>query len=140
MFKNPFSFDGRIRRLEYGLSYLFYFLYAIVAGAVIGLLSTTQIITPVEEAKSDLVYFIVSLPSFYFILAQGAKRCHDRGNSGWWMFIPFYGFWMLFSDGDIGDNEYGENPKGIYYDVEDDHSEAEPIDEVDGDGVIIEKK
>jgi len=52
-------------------------------------------------------------------VAQAAKRCHDRNNSGWWKLIPFYGFWMLFADGDIGDNDYGENPKGLSYDFAD---------------------
>jgi uncharacterized membrane protein YhaH (DUF805 family) len=51
-------------------------------------------------------------------LAQGAKRCHDRGNSGWYLLIPFYVFWMLFADSDIGANEYGLNPKGIGNDNE----------------------
>jgi uncharacterized membrane protein YhaH (DUF805 family) len=50
------------------------------------------------------------------MLAQGAKRCHDRGNSGIWQIIPFYGLWMLFADGDLGRNEYGANPKGLNYD------------------------
>jgi len=47
----------------------------------------------------------------WFIWTQGAKRCHDRGNSGWYMFISFYGFWMLFADSEYGANEYGENPR-----------------------------
>ena len=51
---------------------------------------------------------------FYFLIAQGAKRCHDRGNTGWYQLIPFYGLWMLFGDGDIGTNNYGANPKGIH--------------------------
>jgi uncharacterized membrane protein YhaH (DUF805 family) len=49
----------------------------------------------------------------WFFLAQGAKRCHDRGNSGWYLLIPFYFLWMLFADGEIGQNDFGPNPKGI---------------------------
>ena len=49
----------------------------------------------------------------WFLWAQGAKRCHDRGASGWFQIIPFYVFWMLFADSNYGMNEYGANPKGF---------------------------
>ena len=52
------------------------------------------------------------LPGLIFFWAQGAKRCHDLGNSGWYQLIPLYGLWMLFQDGIKGNNEYGINPKG----------------------------
>lgn len=38
MFKNPFSFEGRIRRLEYGLSNLIYFLCLLIISIVTDLL------------------------------------------------------------------------------------------------------
>ena len=74
MFKSPFSFNGRIRRLEFGLSILIYYAYLFLSmGLAIG-----------EE------FFVVMIPAYWFILAQGSKRCHDRGNSGWYQLIPFY--------------------------------------------------
>ena len=57
-------------------------------------------------------YLIVMVLGFWFMTAQGAKRCHDRNNSGWYQFIPLYGLWMLFADGDVGENDYGPDPKG----------------------------
>ena len=57
---------------------------------------------------------IVSLaliPIIWFFLAQGAKRCHDRGNSGWFQLIPYYVFWMVFADSEPGSNQYGSSPK-----------------------------
>ncbi|RLZ10746.1 DUF805 domain-containing protein [Faecalibacter macacae] len=102
MFKNPFSFEGRIRRLEYGLSYIIYAIICIIPSILL-------------EINESLVWIAIILyvPFVWFIIAQGAKRCHDRGNSGWYQLIPFYGLWMLFGDGEHGENEYGENPKGI---------------------------
>lgn len=109
MFKNPFSFNGRIRRLEYGLSFIVYFL---------GLFAIAMIVEFSGSAGSGLATvftLVIYVPLFWFLLAQGAKRCHDRGNSGAWQIIPFYYWWMIFADGDSGDNEYGPNPKEIEY-------------------------
>lgn len=108
MFKNPFSFEGRIRRLEYGLSHLIgvfaIYLIAFIVVAASGGGGN-------DGAAGILVIF--NIPYLWFIWAQGAKRCHDIGNSGWWQLIPLYGLWMLFQEGQPGPNQYGENPKGI---------------------------
>ncbi|MGB5819569.1 MAG: DUF805 domain-containing protein [Saonia sp.] len=102
MFKSPFSFKGRIRRLEYGLSYLIYFfIYGITA------------FIWQEFPKISLLFYLLYATLIWFILAQGAKRCHDLGNSGFYQFIPFYSLWMLFQDGNLGTNVYGENPKEV---------------------------
>ncbi len=138
MFKNPFSFQGRIRRLEYGLSNLMY-----LAGIFLVSGLCMLFLDPIA-AGTNIILMVLWIPFAWFMLAQGAKRCHDRGNSGWWQIIPFYGFWMLFSDGEIGSNEYGENPKGLEYQLLgqdlDFNSTASPIDNVDGDGVIKSEK
>jgi uncharacterized membrane protein YhaH (DUF805 family) len=102
MFKNPFSFEGRIRRTEYGLSYIFYTVTILLISSVAG---------TIGKGGEYLNFAII--PAIWFILAQGAKRCHDRGNSGWYLIIPFYVLWMLFADSQYGENEYGPNPKGI---------------------------
>ena len=49
----------------------------------------------------------------YWATVQAIKRAHDRGASGWWILVPFYGLWLLFGDSVAGENEYGANPKGI---------------------------
>ncbi len=101
MFKNPFSFNGRIRRTEYGISYLIYM--GVYLAIAYGMASTDM----------NPVLLVVYIPLIWFLLAQGAKRCHDRGNSGWYQLIPLYVFWLVFADGEVGHNEYGPNPKGI---------------------------
>ena len=101
MFEQPFSFDGRIRRSEYGISLL---IYIVIYFIIIGIAMT--------DRDAEVVYLGL-IPMIWFILAQGTKRCHDRGNSGWYILIPFYGLWLLFGDGEKGTNQYGQNPKGI---------------------------
>ena len=106
MFKNPFSFRGRIRRTEYGLSSLLYFVFAFVLQFFVDDSSANQ-------EMFSIIFLIIYIPLLWLMLAQGAKRCHDRGNTGWFQIIPFYGFWMLFADGESGINKYGANPKGV---------------------------
>ena len=100
MFKTPFSFTGRIRRLEYVISYLIYF-----GLFILGVFAFENI------EKGNFMYTFLLIIIQWFILAQGAKRCHDVGTSGFFQFIPFYGIWMLFGAGNEWDNRYGANPK-----------------------------
>jgi len=101
MFKNPFSFEGRIRRTEYGVSFIIYAVIAVIVNAII------------SSSSDAAILGIAYIPMLWFLWAQGAKRCHDLGNNGWWQIIPFYALWLLFQDGQHGSNQYGENPKGI---------------------------
>ena len=101
MFKNPFSFSGRIRRLEFGISYIIYF----------GVLFMSTIL---NDLFSTQLMSLLIIPALWFLLAQGSKRCHDRGNSGFYLIIPFYVLWMVFAESEFGENEYTNDPnKGI---------------------------
>lgn len=98
MFDNPFSFSGRIRRTEYSISLI---------GYTIMWYFVNQLILDYDSPH----YGFAFIPLLWFLWAQGAKRCHDLGNNGWWQFIPFYGLWLIFQEGQQGRNEYGINPK-----------------------------
>lgn len=102
MFSNVLSFKGRIRRLEYGLTFLASFLWEI----------TMQVMmeTQVYEVYA-IIYLATLIPILWIWFAQGAKRCHDIGNSGWYQIIPFYFFWMILAEGNSETNEYGVSPK-----------------------------
>lgn len=102
MFSNLFSFKGRARRLEFVIIYVAYTLWNLP----VRLLPEDEISE--EYAALCLILFI---PFFWIFIATGAKRSHDLGNSGWYQLIPFYGLWMLFAEGDEGENKYGPNPK-----------------------------
>lgn len=104
LFKRPFSFEGRIRRLEYGLSFIINCIWS--WGTAIFMASTNN------STGSLVLYYLTLIPMTWFSIAQNVKRCHDRGHSGWYQFIPFYFLWLLFADGEKGENGYGDNPKG----------------------------
>ena len=108
MFSAPFSFKGRIRRLEYFLSLLIFWfsLYLLF------LISD-------EFRLYDDWYSLFLIPSVWFIASQTAKRLHDCWMSGWLQLIPYINIlliiFLIFIDGKIGDNKYGSNPKGLNY-------------------------
>lgn len=111
MFKAPFSFSGRIRRTEYGISiiimvFIIYF-FMVIIGEI-----TMSLRNGVPPFLVLILMLIVMIPLLWFRLAQGAKRCHDLGNSGWYQLIPFYHFMLLFAEGERFTNRYGEDPKG----------------------------
>jgi uncharacterized membrane protein YhaH (DUF805 family) len=136
MFKNPFSFEGRIRRLEYWFTG---FICSIYLFSAVLLLRLLGVVGGNDGFWDGMAFVLVIIPAIWFNLSQTAKRCHDRGSSGWWMLIPFYNLILLFGDSEVGDNEYGPNPKGIYHHYQKPYEYDEtvkPIDDVDEDGFI----
>lgn len=98
--KRFFSFKGRIGRGEYALSY---FGGTLAYGITLGLAERFQMVG---------WYVLTVLPVLvWFFFAQGAKRCHDRDNSGWFQLIPFYFLWMLLAPGYDGRTDYGPDPR-----------------------------
>lgn len=72
MFKAPFSFKGRIRRLEYGISFIIAWVIAYIA---------VDILIKIGN-EAEYVGIFIYIINTIFILAQGAKRCHDVGKNG----------------------------------------------------------
>ena len=120
MFKNPFSFNGRIRRIEYLLSNL-------LGGFVFGIAFWLGIGTSLVGAEAAsagglgfgmLIAIAAILGGIWFTIAQDVKRLHDVDKSGWFvlfLIIPvinfILGIYMLFADGTVGPNRYGNDPK-----------------------------
>lgn len=99
MFSAPFSSIGRIRRLEYVLSFVVNFLFITALTYILG------------RTIMAIIGLGVGIASAWFLLAQGAKRCHDLDHSGWCQLIPFYILWMIFAEGTSGRNSFGDSPK-----------------------------
>ncbi|MFC6998751.1 DUF805 domain-containing protein [Rufibacter roseus] len=142
MFRNPFSFSGRIRRLEYGLSYLVFFLFGVLltyltesGGSVIvlGFHPLTNLQNYLSSATDSLEIVLVlalNVPFLWFILAQGAKRSHDMGTSGWLQLIPFFMLVLLFWEGDHKKNKFGQPPgfdEKVLEDLNDEFWQKEPV-------------
>ena len=104
MFKHFLLFKGRARRLEYWIMCL-----------VLGFASAIMEQVP-DSAYDSLGFdlFIIAFGIFviWVALSVNTRRCHDLGHNGFWQFIPFYGIWMAFVEGEDGTNKYGNNPKG----------------------------
>ena len=104
MFSRAFSFSGRIRRLEFGLSYIIYGVLAIILSV---------------GAEDAPLLGLLYIPLLWFMWAQMCKRFHDKGESGLRIFtllIPLYNIYvsimLFFEDGEPYENDYGKDPKG----------------------------
>lgn len=103
MFKHIFSFSGRIRRSEYAISVIMYII-AFVATNMMALMG-------MKHFRHTENIMLAHFPLFWFLIAQGAKRCHDLDQPSWWQVVPFYGVWLLLKDGQAHQNRYGDDPK-----------------------------
>ena len=119
--KNYTNFSGRARRSEFWFFMLFHF---IIMLATMLLAIFFDGVTLVEddpdfvESVSLILAGIYVAAVFIPTLAVTARRLHDIGKSGTWVFIYFVpligGIWLLvllFSESEFGRNKWGYNPK-----------------------------
>jgi len=106
------SFDGRITRSAYWLKFVLpYLVIAVVLGIVDAILG-------LQAEGVGLLGGLFGLAAIWPSIAVGAKRCHDRGRSGWFqliLLIPVAGVvWLLvelgFLRGTVGENRFGPDP------------------------------
>ncbi|HSZ71736.1 MAG TPA: DUF805 domain-containing protein [Cytophagaceae bacterium] len=102
MFKAPFSFNGRIRRTEYVITFFIYVIMAFIIN------------TSVEMYPFLILIYI---PLLWILWAQGAKRCHDLNKNGWYQIIPLFFLVLIFSRGDNGPNKYDDGHDASIPDV-----------------------
>ena len=119
--KNPFKFSGRLGRSEFALSYFIFQLIGLIVfliyfGSLSGddsIINTTSLISIFLSTISLLITIIILILNFLQFFAQSARRCHDLGYSGWYQFIPFFVFLLLFKKGQINENKYGKIVKNV---------------------------
>ncbi len=104
-----FGFSGRINRAKFWAGMVLQ--YGII-------FATVAVGFAVNHPVGWWIVWIVNLLTLWMWVAISVKRWHDRGKSGWWVFIvlaPVIGYiWALvetgFLVGDAGPNEYGPDP------------------------------
>lgn len=117
--KNYVGFQGRARRKEYWMFYLFHSIFSTVLylPVLITAFSLYEGISK-EFILFILLFLLYSLALFLPTLAVTVRRLHDSGKSGWWyliVFVPYAGGIVLLIfmclDSDLAHNKYGPNPK-----------------------------
>jgi uncharacterized membrane protein YhaH (DUF805 family) len=102
------TFDGRARRKEYWMFFLFNLIISLALAFIEGIFGGPGVL-------GVLYSLAVLVPS----IAVTVRRLHDTGRSGWWILIslvPVIGWIVLLvfmlTDSHPGSNQYGPNPKG----------------------------
>jgi len=103
--KNYVKFDGRARRREYWLFFLFNFLITIGI-SIIDMLTGSYDPDLGLGTLGTIYGLLVLLPG----IALAVRRLHDTGRSGWWLLlilIPFIGALILLIFFVLDSNEEG---------------------------------
>jgi uncharacterized membrane protein YhaH (DUF805 family) len=108
------DFTGRARRKEYWFFVLFAYIIMIALVFVDTAMGTVNEVYPVGPL-SGIFWLLIIIPQ----VAVAIRRLHDSDRTGFWLlisFVPIIGpIWFLvlmFLDGTMGPNQYGEDPKG----------------------------
>lgn len=100
VFENYANFSGRARRSEY-------WNFVLVNVIVIVIFNLIMLKFP----YFSFVYLFYNLAIFIPGLAVAVRRIHDVGKSGWFYLVPIYNLVLLCTEGEYGENEYGQDPK-----------------------------
>ena len=115
LLNNYANFSGRARRKEFWMFFLFNLIIIFALSFLLGFITD---LIDYELAPLFLGIYLLGVLIPYFGVA--VRRLHDSGKSGGYIFvyfIPFIGgIWFLIlmaTEGDIGPNKYGPDPKKI---------------------------
>ena len=109
------DFNGRARRKEYWMFFLFNMIFAALASLIDYSAGTVN-----YESGSGVFQGIYSLVVLIPGLAVAVRRLHDLGKSGWMLLLalipPIGAIWLLVlfaTNSKEGANKWGENPKEV---------------------------
>ncbi|WP_344925120.1 DUF805 domain-containing protein [Aquimarina addita] len=100
--KNYANFNGRARRKEYWMFFLFQMII------IYGLMILSVVL---ETGILAIIANIYSLATLLPGIAVAVRRAQDVGKDWYFMLIPIYNFILAVTEGDKGDNEFGSDPK-----------------------------
>jgi uncharacterized membrane protein YhaH (DUF805 family) len=99
-------FEGRARRTEYWMFFLFNLIIGFVLGFIEGVVGGPGVL--------GIIYSLaVLIPA----IAVGVRRMHDTNHSGWWILFPIVNLIFALTDGTKGDNRFGSDPKASHTDA-----------------------
>lgn len=98
-------FDGRARRMEYWM----FFLFNLLAGWIVVFLDNALGLA--DSAGNGPLDGLYSLAVLIPSIAVGIRRMHDTDHSGWWILVPFVNFVFAVTEGTQGTNRFGADPK-----------------------------
>lgn len=127
-FRQFATFTGRARRAEFWMFYLFLMLVQLLGGLVVVIVALVAIALPVIRGGAPsiagvAIFSVIGvlwwgavtalLIPFY---AVSARRLHDMGQSGHWLWLNLAGLGMVplimaFLDSQYGPNQWGPDPK-----------------------------
>ncbi len=121
VFRKYADFNSKARRKEFW----FFRLYSTVA-LILAAFLDTFLGTTLGSEGVGMFYIGFVLLSIIPTFAVSFRRMHDVGKNGVFVFIPLYNLVLFLTDSEYGENGWGENPKGIGNE-EDDETQIQNI-------------
>lgn len=114
---NYANFEGRARRQEYWMFYLFNMIFTFLL--YIPLIAAAAMESDALMLTGGILLMLYILAIIIPSIAVSVRRLHDQDKSGSWYFVTFIpfigGIWLLIlmvTEGTHGPNQYGPDPKG----------------------------
>ena len=121
------TFEGRARRAEYWMFYLFLQIIGVIGYfilMVVGIVSGMFVSSQTDPSPAGMLPFVIVAILWFLamlvlmipFLAVSARRLHDMGQTGHWLWLTLAGLSivpviMAFFDSEWGPNRWGEDPK-----------------------------